>query len=452
MMRIVFFFMLLLLWAAGSGMAVDKVSASEIGVYSMEECVEHALKHNAGLMAAEDEVRKAEAAIGMARSGFFPQITAFGSRKTIKGLSTVGPSDSDFDNQTTMTRGLQLSQGLFAGLTVFNGYQRAILAHQYALVELEERRATLAVKVRTLFLERQRAVEEVKIYEAHQQSLEMNLRALEAMYARDLVPYGEVLNTEAELASLRQKLSEARSAVAQLSIELKGLMELPFENEILFASPADSLWTNLDMTIDEIRDYALVNRPVLRLSRLAVAIVEKDEAVILGSFMPRLSLSLGYHHQDVDYVEMGSSLFGTFDRDYTKEYFSGMLSLEWELFHGGKGYYQDRQIKHEISRLKHGVREQETLTYTHVEKAYAALSEALSRARQAEVYLKSAHEHMAMSNARMERNLGTLPELEAARARLQSAESNLIKARIDSQLAMANLHYAMGKPGYELAR
>jgi outer membrane protein len=438
------------LWMSAFVCAQDSAPMAQFQ-YSMQDCVRHALEHSPKVMAAEDSVRKAEAETGMARAGFFPQLSAFAGVKSIKGYETTGQSDADYDDQQTLSQGLQLTQTLFAGLTVINSYRRAVLAHEYARVEKEDVEARLSLEVQTKFLERQHAVEQLKMFEAHLLSQETNLRALEAMYLKNLVSYGAVLDTESEIAGIRQKISETKNFVTQKTIELKGLMQLPFDSEVVFLSPPGALITDLDMNMDQIRNHALTQRPVIRLIRLALEIVQKDRDMALGSFSPRVTLSLSRQMVDVNYKEPGTSLFGSVDRDYSKEYGVGMINLEWNLFQGGKGYYQLRQIKHELSRLNNGLREQETLTYSEVEKAYAAYEEAQSRLENGRIYLKSTQQNVAMSDARLQKTLGTLPELMLARAKLQDAESSLAKARLDSVLALANLYFAMGRPGILLA-
>lgn len=411
----------------------------------MRDCVALALESSPRIKAAEDAVLKAEAEIGMARAGFLPQLTAFATRKSIQGLSTSGYSDSDYDDQTVQTQGLQLSQTLFAGLSIFNGYQRAVLAHQYALAEKEDALARLTLEVQSTFLDRLRAEEQAKIYTAHLESLETNGRALRAMFAQHMVSYSDVLDVETEIADARQKLSEAQNEVSVKTIELKGLLHIPFENNARFVANTWDVAYMPDLRLEQIREHALKNQPAVRLARLAVSVVKKDRDTALGAFAPRLSLSLSYNKIDMDYEKAGSSLYGDYDRDYVKEYAIGMLSLEWDLFEGGKDYYQVRSLNHEISRLNNNLKDQESMTYTEVEKAFSSFMEARKRSEHAFSFLKSARENLAMTQARLEKSLGTLPELVLARSKLQNAESSLVTTQIDCQQALANLYYAMGR-------
>ncbi|GAB1408865.1 TolC family protein [Desulfovibrionales bacterium] len=418
--------------------------ASPQTTYTMRDCVDQALRSSPRIMAAEDAVQKAEAEIGMARAGFLPQLTAFGTRKMIKGFESEGTSDSDYDDQTTDSYGLQLSQTLFQGLTIFNGYQRAVLAHEYVLAEKEDALARLTTQVQTTFLERLRAVEELKIYEAHLQSLETNGQALEAMFAQNLVAYSDVLTTQAEIANAMQRVSETRNYISTKTIELKGLMHVPFENDVTFVGNVwDAAYTP-DWTLDEIRSHALKHRPAIRLARLGVSLVQKDRDIALGAFSPRVSLNLSYQNLDVDYDEMGFSGFRKYDRDYSKAYGVGTLNVEWNLFQGGRDYYNTQRVKHEVSRLQNNLKDQETLAYTEIESANSSFLEAKSRSKHALTFLKSARENVAMVQARLEKSLSTIPEMVLARSKLQQAESNLVKAQIDCQQALANLYYAMG--------
>lgn len=414
--------------------------------YTLNDCVERALVNSPRIKAAEDVVQQAEDDIGIARSGFLPKLTAFASRRTIYGLAAQGRTDSDYDDQTTVTQGLQLTQTIFAGLTIFNNYQRAILAHQYAIAQFEDARARVELEVLALFLEMFRALEDVKIYESHLSSLNATLQAMNAMLARNLVTYGEVVNIEAEIADTKLRISEYSSLATQKSIELKGLMHYPFEKKVVFIPLDENFCFSLDMSLDEIREYSLLHRPSVRLARLAVAVVKKDEEMAMGAFAPRLSFTFAYQNHDVDYKNMGASIVGPYDLDYRKEYFSGVLSLEWDLFQGGRDYYALRKSRHEISRLNNNLLEQEVLTQTDVEKSYVSYKESKSREDLAKLYLASAEENFSLINARYEKKLSTQQELMLARSKLQNASSNLSKAEVDSKIALVNLYYVMGMP------
>ena len=420
--------------------------------YSLNDCVQLALERSPRIRAAEDAIRKAEAEIGMAKAGFYPRLTAFGSGKSITGMSSSGNANEDYDDQTILTHGLQLTQTLFAGLTILNGYQRAVLAHEYVLAERNDTTARLALQVQTVFLERLQAVEQAKVYEAHLQSLEINGRALEAMFAQHLVPYSDVLDTQAEIASARQKLSEAENIVAVKTIELKGLMQVPFEQHIAFA---DTTWDTAsipELDLAEIRAYALSNKPAIVLSRLAIQLVQKDKEVAMGGHAPRVNLTLSYNNVDVDYDDPGISMGREYNRDYRKDYHMGMLSMEWDLFQGGRTYHQVQRIKHEISRLQNNLRDQESMTYTEIEKSYTSLQEARGRARHAMAFVKSSRENLAMAQARLDKSLGTLPELVLARSKVQNAESTLVRSYIDCQQSLADLYYAMGRRTFSLVQ
>lgn len=418
--------------------------------YTMRECVEMAIERSPRILAAEEAARKAEAEIGVARAGFFPKLSGVGSRKKITGLDSTGASNSDYDDQVVDSYGLQLTQTLFAGLTVLNGYQRAVLAHQYALAEKEEAVSRLILDVQTAFLDRQRAVEEARIHAAHLESLEMNGKALAAMFGQHLVSYSDVLEVEVEIANARQTLSETESFIATKTIELKGLMRIPFTNKIDFVPNAWDVGYAPELTLEDIRCEALTTSPAVRLAKLAIEVVQKDRDVAKGAFLPRLNLSLGYNNIDVDYRLPSETAYGDYDRDYSTLYTVGQLSLEWDLFAGGRDYYQVRRMKHEISRLQHNLRDQESLIYTAIEKAHTSFEDSRNRAAHALAFLKSARENVAMATARLDKSLGTLPELIMAKSQLQNAESNLVKTQVDCQQALANLYHAMGRRTFSL--
>lgn len=134
-----------------------------------------------------------------------------------------------------------------------------------------------------------------------------------------------------------------------------------------------------------------------------MSLVQKDRDIALGAFSPRVSLNLSYQNLDVDYDEMGFSGFRKYDRDYSKAYGVGTLNVEWNLFQGGRDYYNTQRVKHEISRLQNNLKDQETLAYTEIESANSSFLEAKSRSKHALTFLKSARENVAMVQARLEK-------------------------------------------------
>ena len=78
------------------------------------------------------------------------------------------------------------------------------------------------------------------------------------------------------------------------------------------------------------------------------------------------------------------------------------------------------------------------------------LREAKSRIRSAKAEIRAAREGYNRAKKRYESEIGTLPELLDAQARLSRAEANRNQALVDYQLAMARLYYAMGKQNPDL--
>ena len=90
------------------------------------------------------------------------------------------------------------------------------------------------------------------------------------------------------------------------------------------------------------------------------------------------------------------------------------------------------------------------MTHTDIEKSFTSLLEAGSRARHAVAFLESARENLAVAQARLDKSLGTLPEFMLARSKAQNAEASVVSAKIDYQLALANLNYYMGRQSLSL--
>lgn len=414
-------------------------------VFTLEQCIERALEKSPSVLAAEDAVRGSSSEIGMARADFFPQVSLYASHDTIDNIWSGGMEDTNYVDQTTQTISLKATQTLFAGLTIINAYQRSLLNKEMVRAQKAQEEMRLVLNVQTTFFERLKALEDVARLTASVRRLETNVKMVHAFLDKKMVPYSDVLEVEAELADSRQQLSQAQNLLAQKTIELKMLIQVPDEIHVDFSGHLQDVEMMPCPPMEACLDMAFASRPEIQVGEKGVEMARKDKQIALGRLYPRLSMSMSYNDHDIDYADPGVSSGYEYDRDGHNNYYKGQLTLQWELFQGGKTRYQVQQIGHEISRLRNNLKETRDQVETQVKVNYFALKEARERIKMTQRFLDSARENYNRALARLHRMVGTILEVLVVEERLRDAEASHVKALADYRIALANLNYAVGR-------
>jgi len=431
------------LWAGNS----ESEPPSAPGIrYTLAESVEQALRANPRVEAAHYALEGAGAEVGIARGRMLPSLTLSAGRTYINSISASGQVDVDYIDQHQDTLALRANQTLFAGMELLNGHQKAQLNEEMAQAEKGSVEARLILDVQTFFFDLLKARGEVSALEDALERLQAGVEAAKAFAGVRLAPYVDVLQAESDLADTRQRLSQARIEVANLRVNLNALLGLPARSPTHYEGDLRDLSMVLPWTVDQCLARAEQLRADLKVARKSLAMAEKQAKMVTGRYWPKIDLQAGYIHQERDYPDPGRSITGaTIDRDYSSNYWTAGVNLEWRLFEGTRTHFEYRRASAEIGRLRAALRDTRDQVRAQVETSYQSMTEARERIDAAESGLELASETHERAQKRFESRVGTIIELLDAQERLTRAQINLSQARADYQTALANLLYAMGE-------
>lgn len=442
----------LLLIGPGQGRAANSTQAGvrqiqddALLTYTLEEAIQRGLEANPQVLEQEQEVRKAEAQIGSKRGGFLPSLGLNLDHSDINSLSSQGPSDSDYIDQTSDLINLRLTQTLFAGLTVFNDYQKSILNKELTQAQKDQAEEELILEIQKRFLTLLKAQAEVKSLKETVNRLEVNVDSAQAFFDQDMAPYVRVLEAEVDLADARQKLSQAQNKVRVERVQLNILLDYPVSRKIEFSGNLEEVSVTAFSELEACLACALDNRPEMQIIHTSLEMADKQKAILWGRWAPSVQLEGNYYYRDRDFDSAGQDVFGNpTDRDQVNEYWDVGVSLQWQLFQGGKRYYDLKNIEHEMSRLTQRRKIIENAIESEVRTSYLSLQESGQRILFTRTSQKEARENYNRARKRFTTQIGTVSEVLDAQARLSRAESNTIQALADYQLALASLYKSMG--------
>ncbi|AWH83959.1 transporter [Flavobacterium album] len=260
--------------------------------WTLQECVEYALKNNISIKLTELDARLANVSRKDAKSAFLPTAQIQGSHSWNIGLNqniTTGL----LENQTTQFT----SVGLNMGVDIYNGLQNqnrlrranlAAISAQYQTVKMQE---DVALNVANAYLQVLFNKENLKVQE---QQLAFDTRQMQRvgeLVEGGAVPRGDLLDVKATVAADNQKKIAAENALLISKLSLAQLMQLEdfqnFDTEdgnydvkdepILLEQPAT------------IYNKAKEQRTELKIARTNVEVAEKDVKIAKGAYQPVIS-------------------------------------------------------------------------------------------------------------------------------------------------------------------
>ncbi len=410
---------------------------------TMEQCIQKGLANNATLQAAQLKADEAGKEIKMARADFLPSLSSSLSANRISAISSKGPTDTDYLDQDIHSATVKLTQILYAGSRLVNTYDKAQLLKQANEAELELTRLELVYNIESTFYKVLKAKQDVIAATEAVSRLQENVKVAEAFFSKDLVPQVDVLSTKVDLADAENQLGVARNEENRQRMTLFSLMDLSMDPTVEFVA-TNTFAVGLRPSYEDCFSYALDHRPDLQRLEFQSKAASKSASIALGKYLPVVRLEGGYYDSERDYDTLGASTLSPYDRDQRNRYWMAGVTMTWDLFDGGRSWYENEKSELEARRFSVLRQEARNTISTGIRKALYSLDEAEQRLNGAEKALVAARENYAAEKNRLQAGVSAITELLDAQSRLVRAQVNKSNATLDYQLAQSELNYMTG--------
>jgi len=458
-------------------------SFSQAKKWSLEECIEFAMKKNISIQLSMLDEKLAKVDRKDAIGAYLPSATAQASHSWNVGLNqniTTGL----LENQTTQFT----SAGLNVGVDIYNGmqnYHRArranlsIIAAQYRLTKMRE---DVALNVANAYLQILFNKENLKV---QQQQLEIDRQQqarVQDLVDAGSVPAGDLLDVKATVATDLQKTIQAENALLISKLSLAQLMQL--ENFQDFDTedsdyPLDTTGI-MNESPSTIYEKARNERTEVKIAKADVEVAERDILLAKGAFQPRLqgfysfNTRAAYADRIVDYQQSVSTPFrpigtvgSTGELVFTENYVPilGRPESIWRQFDDNKGHsfglslnipiLNGLAVRNNVERRKIALdRSKITLTQEEVNletNVYTAYTDAqgAQKAYEAAIAMSEAREG-ALNYARERYEVGLINifDLNQAQTLSVNAKSEVLRTKYDYIFRMKILEFYFGVPIY----
>ena len=410
---------------------ISVVSTAQQKVWSIEDCMEYAIKNNIQIKQQSLLTQDAELNIKDAKGAFLPNLGATASstwfnnetspdfRTTDYSVGTQMPIFNGFQNKNTLKiRTLEKkSNELTIGATKDD--IRIDIANAYLQILLQQENLAL--------LQAQ--------YKLTQEQIELTKNLVEA----GTTPEGDLLDLKAIGATDLQNIVNSENSVTTAFINLKLLLNIEFDIDFDIEKMDITLKETvlLDKPIKEIINKVLGIRNEVKLAEQNIEIAKQQEKITKGAYLPTLSgfANLGESETTSDGILLQANGFGTnyglsvsvpiFNRFATKN------NVSRNKVNSMRSQYALEQAKLTLTQNVY----QTYLDAKASKKSYEAAQTAVKAQQLAYEYAKSRYE-VGISNSL---------DFSQAKLRLQNVQTQLIQAKYSLlfQLKLLELYYVV---------
>lgn len=324
--------------------------------WSLEECVDYAMKNNISIKQTELEIKSAAVDKKAAFGSFLPTVNASASHSWNIGLSQ-GVSGL-LENQTNQftSAGISSNVDIYNGLQNQNRLRRANLSIVAAQYQLDKMKDDISLNIANAYLQILFNKENVKVQKEQLSNNEKQQVRTTELVNTGVVARGDLLDIKATVASDKQRLVAAENALFLSKLSLVQLLQLDDYKDFDIAEDDVSVPQSSIMLQkpEDIIEKAKQSRVELKIASTNLEIAQKDIKIAKGAFQPNLS---GFYSFDtrasdsksfIEFDESGNAVLGTlplFDQFSNNKGHSFGVRLSIPIFNGFS-------VKNNVERAK----------------------------------------------------------------------------------------------------
>ena len=410
---------------------------------NLDQCLKTGLENNPSLKASKFKTESAGHDINAARADFLPSASSSYTANTIFHNQATGPLNQNFINQNIHTFNIKLTQILYAGSRIVNTYERAKIMEQASQADFNLAKLELIYNIESTFYKVMKARQDVIIATESVNQLGESVKSAEAYLRKELVPYVDVLKARVDLADAENQLGLAKNNENRQRVALFSFLDLPLDPDMEFTDGEYGLLKEKP-SFEASFQYAIENRPDLRSLEYQFNAANKQAEIAGGKYLPIATFDIGYYDTNNDYANKEMTSIGPFDLDNTNKYLMAGITLSWNLFDGGKAFYEKEKSTVEAKKIRALIQDARNAISTGIRKALYSMSEAEQRLTSSIDALAAAKENYTSEDKRLKAGISTIQTLLEAQGRLVRAETNRANAVLDYQLSKSELKAMTG--------
>lgn len=298
--------------------SVRELSKEIVGVYTLDDCINIAVKNNIQLQAAEKSIKLAQMRIFEARRNMLPTATIdfeeYSGR--VNGLAYIGRKQYIEGQQT-----------VFDGGVLFYTMKQAETNLEVTKNDYKRIKNELILQVKKAYYSLAKAKENLKMQTSLSQEVTKTLDMVNKGFDAGAISKIELLNVTSQESQVKFQLMSADGDLAIAELILQQAMNLDPRERVEIEPNLEFKKVTIDFE-DALR-AAFMNRPEIRINSLMIDYYNQGKAIAKGKGWPKLDLLGNWGLAKEEYAsqdEVGgrAQLNGDPDRKMEQQWYAGI--------------------------------------------------------------------------------------------------------------------------------
>ena len=425
-------------------MLITGISFAQDKIWTLEQCVDHALENNITILQAENSLLSSEQDIISAKGNFLTAVSSNISGGASLGNIEVFPGEFRDREFYSTSVGIGFSQSVFNGFRNINLLNQSKLSLERNQFELEKLKDDISLNVANTYLNVLFNKENLELARLQVEFSEFQVDQVKTLVEAGSEPNSTLIETQATYSRDIQNLTIAENNHDLALLTLAQLLQLPYENFDVEVIEIDTPSANLMYDdITPILNYAMQNRNEIKVAERDIELAKLGTKISKSAYLPNVSMGYGFN---------ASANFSNLTEDdqfldqlNDNKGHSINMNVSIPIFNRNqtKAQVKKSKIQEETTNL---VLDQVKINLeSTIQRAFTDAKAALKAFEAAQLSLKS--QELAFSNSQERFSLGALNsfDLEQSRIRLLNALSSSINAKYDFIFKTKVLDYYLGK-------
>lgn len=420
-------------FAGAGGLEAQEPAASPTTELTLEEAVERALAYSPQMAQSRQQVLNAEESQRTAWGAFLPTLSgsAGGSLRSTERFDqttdrvVAGSSDS-------YNAGVSARYTLFAGGERFASLDAARAGVSAASAQAVDRRFAVILDTKNQFFEALRQAELAAVASARVETAEESLRM-----TRERAQLGEATSSDtlrARLEMVRARQAELQAVTTLRNARVSLGRQVGIGGPVTPTPPATLDPRPLALGAQEILDLAEGQSPSVRAATASATAAGADVSAARTQYLPSLSVSTGY-----DWANQAAS-FGNGSTSWNVR-----LSMSYPIFNG---FQRESEVARAQASYEVAQRQEEDARLAARAEADAAVRALETQELAIEIGQEAvavAEEDLRVVRERYRANVARIFDVVESQVALADAQVELVQARYDYLLALAQLEAILGR-------
>ena len=410
--------------------AVAAGARAQERVWTLPQCIDHALENNLSVKRSGLNVEQREIDLNTAENNRLPSVSGSAGQNFSFGRGLTA------DNTYANTNTTNTSFSVGAQVPVFNGFQikhnieLSKLNLAAATADLEKAKDDIRVAVAQAYVQILYNMEILDVARSQVEIDSLQVVRLTEMASNGMVASADVSAQEATLAQSRVSATQAENNVALAILDLTQLLELPSPEGFHIARPSvEGLETVMLMDPEAIYAEAVQFKPAVKAEEIRLDQALKSIDLAKDSFLPSLSLSGGLGTNYYTSSGFPSAGFSSQLKNNFSQYIG--LNLSVPIFSHFSNRNQVRNARLQYSSQEIVLDNSRKSLYKEIQQAYYNAVGSQAKYRSSQVAAASAEDAFELAQAKYENGKSGITEFNEAKGRYMSAASNLVQARYE---------------------